>query len=221
MRNILVIAPHADDEVLGCGGTIARAVAEGVHVEVLVVTKDAPHVLDTALWQQIHREAHSVHRQLGVSKTSFLDFPAPLLDRVAGHEVSDAIGRQILEQRPDTVFIPHEGDIHYDHTATYRTALVACRPINNSSIRQVLAYETLSESEWAPPRGDTWFIPNVYIDITSFIDVKVRAMVGYGSQIRDEPHPRSVKGIIALAKFRGFTVGVSAAEAFAMVRLVG
>lgn len=217
-RNLLVIAPHADDEILGCGGVMARAIAEGARVEVCVVTQGAPHIFSDAVLQQIREEALAVHRDMGVRNTHFLEFPAPLLDQTANHELSDAIRKVILEQRPDTVLIPHQGDIHHDHTAVFNTALVACRPLDDSPVKRIYAYETLSETEWAPPRGDTWFVPNTYVSIDGYLDAKVAAMNGYASQVRQAPHPRSEAGIRALAAHRGYTVGIPAAEAFTLIR---
>lgn len=217
-QNMLVIAPHADDEVLGCGGVMARAIDEGAHVEVCVVTQGAPQLFSEPVLKQIREEAVSVHRAMGIASTHFLEFPAPLLDQTANHVVSDAIRHLILAQKPDTVLIPHQGDIHHDHSVVYSTALVACRPLGESPVRRILAYETLSETEWAPPRGDTWFVPNTYVSIGQYLERKVEAMNGYASQVRQAPHPRSEGGIRALAAHRGYTVGVEAAEAFMLIR---
>lgn len=217
-RMLLVIAPHADDEILGCGGVMARAIAEGARVEVCVVTQGAPHIFSDSVLNQIRQEALTVHHVMGVHYTHFLGFPAPLLDQTANHELSDAIRKVILEQQPDTVLIPHQGDIHHDHTVVYNTALVACRPLGDTPVKRLYAYETLSETEWAPPRGDTWFVPNTYVSIDGYLDTKVDAMKGYASQLRQAPHPRSEAGIRALAAHRGYTVGVHAAEAFMLLR---
>jgi LmbE family N-acetylglucosaminyl deacetylase len=217
-NNILVIAPHPDDEVLGCGGTIARLVAEGRQVQVCIVTKAATELFSPELIERGRSEARVVHKKLGVARTHFLDFPAPLLDTVAQHRISDALRSLIAQNAIDTVFVPHGGDIHLDHTITFQTTLVACRPINDSPVCRIYAYETLSETEWSPPRGDTWFIPTMFVDISQFVPDKLAAMEGYASQIKSAPHPRSVDGIQALAKVRGYSVGCDAAEAFALIR---
>lgn len=217
-RKILVIAPHPDDEVLGCGGTIAKAVSAGVEVRICIVTRASEALFPTTMVERGRAEARAVHEALGVTETHFLDFPAPLLDTVAQHRIADAMHRLIHDWSIDTVFLPHGGDIHLDHTIVYQTALVACRPINGSPVRRMYAYETLSETEWAPPRGDTWFVPNVFVDISDHLTDKLRAMEGYASQIKQPPHPRSVAGITALARSRGYSVGCHAAEAFALLR---
>jgi len=218
VHDVLVVAPHPDDEILGCGGVIAKSIAEGHTVHVCIVTRGSDILFPAEMIAGGRAEARAVHAALGVASTSFLEFPAPLLDTVPQYRISDALLGFLVEQRIDTVFVPHAGDIHLDHTIVHQSALVACRPINGSTVRRIYAYETLSETEWAPPRGDTWFIPNVFVDITAFLDDKLRAMAGYASQIKQAPHPRSPEGIVALARTRGFSVGCHAAEAFALVR---
>lgn len=219
-ESVLVIAPHADDEILGCGGLIARSVDRGATVTVCVVTSGTAQLFNDDDLKQIRGEALAVHGSIGIARTHFLDFPAPLLDQTPAHAISDALLALITREAPETVLIPHHGDIHHDHSVTYKAALVACRPLALSGLKRILAYETLSETEWAPPRADTWFMPNFYIDITKYVDKKVEAMKGYGSQLREAPHPRSVDGIRALAAHRGLTVGVPAAEAFMLVRQI-
>jgi len=217
-RNVLVVAPHPDDEVLGCAGVIARSIAEGQSVHVCIVTRAVDTVINIDIIERGRQEAQAVHTELGVTSTSFLDFPAPLLDTVPQHRISDALRALVAEQQIDTIFIPHGGDIHLDHTIVHHCALVACRPVNDSTVRRIYAYETLSETEWAPPRGDTWFIPNVFVDISAYLDDKLRAMEGYASQIKQAPNPRGRDGIIALARSRGYSVGCQAAEAFSLIR---
>lgn len=197
---------------------MAKLISEGHHVEICIVTAGAPHLFQEALRAKVREEALRVHAELGVARCTFLDFPAPLLDQTARHEIADAIRERVYEAQADTVLIPHHGDIHHDHAVVFDTALVACRPINNCPVRKILAYETLSETEWAPPRGDTWFIPNVYVDIHEHLEAKIRAMRGYASQLKEAPHPRSAEGITSLAQHRRYGIGSLASEAFMLVR---
>ena len=216
--NVLVIAPHADDEVLGCGGTIARHSAAGDRVVVAVVTRGAPPLFSDETVAQIRKETHEAHRVLAVSETVFLDFPAPQLDRVPMHEIADAIRGVVDRTQPDVVYLPHEGDIHLDHKIAYWATLVACRPVKSGTPARLLAYETLSETEWGAPGNRDAFTPNVYIDIASYIDVKTRAMGCFAGQLRPLPHPRSLETIGALARLRGSAAHLHAAEAFMLVR---
>ena len=149
-----------------------------------------------------------------------MDFPAPRLDTVAIHEVADALRRLVRETGAEEVYLPHRGDVHLDHQVAYRAGLIAVRPLGADRVRRVLCYETLSETEWASPEGDAAFIPTVFVDVGDHVDDKVDAMRCYSSQLKDDPHPRSESGIRALARFRGATAGVLAAEAFMLIREV-
>jgi LmbE family N-acetylglucosaminyl deacetylase len=217
---ILVIATHPDDEVLGCGGVIARHASEGDEVHVLVVTRGAEDLYSKDEIETTRKEMKQAHAILGVKGVTFLDFPAPKLDSVPHHQIVDAISKVINTIKPYAVFLPHRGDIHSDHRAVYHATLVAARPINNSSIKNLLCYETLSETEWAPPVGDEAFIPTVFVNISSFLEKKLAALSCYQSQMKAPPHPRSLKAVEALAHLRGSTVSLDAAEAFMLVRAI-
>lgn len=215
---VLVIAPHPDDEVLGCGGVMARHADQGAEVSVLAVTRGAPDIYPPEEEDELRQELRAAHNILGVSSVHFLDFPAPKLDTIPGYKLADAISGVIRSLQPNIVYLPHRGDIHADHLAVYQATLVAVRPINDCSVRQLLCYETLSETEWASPFGDEAFIPNVFIDITNYLERKLRAMVCYQSQLKQPPHPRSLQALESLARLRGATVSLPAAEAFMLVR---
>ena len=217
---VLVVAAHPDDEVLGCGGVMARHAALGDDVHVLIVSRGIPELFPEAEIEKTREELRQAHTLLGVRDVHFLDFPAPRLDVVPEHELADAVGAVLKKVRPEIVYFPHRGDIHVDHQAVYSATLVAARPINGSSIQRLLSYETLSETEWAYPSGDSAFIPTVFIDISPYLDKKLEAMACYESQLKAPPHPRSLQTIEALARFRGATVSVQAAEAFMLVREV-
>jgi N-acetylglucosamine malate deacetylase 1 len=219
-KNVLAVAAHPDDEVLGCGGVMSRHAAEGDQVSLLVVTRGAPDLFPQDWVEQIRRELRTASELLGVAGIHFLDFPAPKLDVVAGHALADGIAQVIRSVQPELMYIPHRGDIHADHQAVYQAALVAARPINNCPVRTILSYETLSETEWAAPVGDQAFIPTVFVDIEKYLERKLQAMTCYQTQLRPAPHPRSLQTIEALARLRGATVGLAAAEAFQLVRQI-
>ncbi|NQY06398.1 MAG: PIG-L family deacetylase [Flavobacteriaceae bacterium] len=217
---ILVIAPHADDEILGCGGVISRYISEGNEVKVLVITRALEELFPKPLMDQIREEAVKSHQFLGVSETIFFDFPAPMLDQTPSYQISMEISKVIKEFSAEKVFLPHRGDIHKDHRAVFEAALVALRPINDCPVKEIYAYETLSETEWAPPFGDDAFIPNVFVDITDYMENKKEAMLCFESQVKEFPHSRSIECIESLAKFRGATIGKKAAEAFMLIRKI-
>jgi N-acetylglucosamine malate deacetylase 1 len=220
LNNILIVAPHPDDEVLGCGGAIKKLTNKNCRLTVLIMTRGKQGLYSDEKIENVRKEALAAHRLLGISKSEFLDFPAPELDTVSISCLASTIERVIRDNNIDTVFLPHRGDIHHDHRAVFNAGLVASRPVNKNPVRFVFAYETLSETEWAPPFGDDQFIPTTYIDISAEITAKLDAMKCFKSQLREFPNPRSLETIESLAKYRGSTIGCTHAEAFITVRQV-
>ena len=222
MSKILVIAPHADDEVLGCGATMAKACAKGDEVFVLICTNasvGAPELFSAELIKQIRTEAVNAHRLIGVKETIFLEFPAPALDQFPRYKMSNEISAIIKKIGADTVYIPHRGDCHKDHTIIHECAMVACRPLANCSVKHVYAYETLSETEWGEPVAADFFVPVKYITFTNEeFQKKLDAMSCFKSQLYPFPASRSLVAIEALAKYRGCTVSAERAEAFEVLR---
>jgi len=215
---ILVIAPHPDDEVLGVGGTIAKHTKMGDEVYLCVVTKAYTPDWSEEFIKNREKEVLKVNKILGIKKTYFLDFPTVKLDTIPQKELNEAIFRVVNKVRPDTVYIPHRGDVNKDHRLVFETAMVALRPKLGGAARKVLSYETLSETEWAAPPTEDVFTPNVYVDISDTLKTKLNAMSAYKSELKEYPHPRSLKSITALANKRGTEAGLKAAEAFILVR---
>jgi LmbE family N-acetylglucosaminyl deacetylase len=217
---VLVIAPHPDDEVLGCGGTIARYTSGGDEVYLCVVTRAyAPEWPEDEIPRR-KQEVLKANEVLGIRKTDFLDFPTVKLDTLPQKELADSISGVITEIKPQEVYIPHRGDVNKDHRLVFEAAMVATRPKPATSIRKVLCYEVLSETDWAAPLADSAFLPNVLVDISETLGAKLKAMSEYKLELKEFPHPRSLEAITALAKMRGATIGVNAAEAFMLIREV-
>jgi len=213
---ILVFAPHNDDEVLGVGGTIARHIAKGDEVYVCEVTSS----LVEERKRLLQNEAKNAHRILKVKETIFLNFTVVELPRENVRKFNGAIADVVQKIKPEIVYIPFYGDMHQDHTEVCSAALVAVRPLAAPFVKEVYMYETLSETGWNLPTADKTFIPNVFVDITEYIGVKVQAMMAYKSQVMLCPHPRSIETIKALAQLRGNNIGVEYAEAFMCVRYI-
>ncbi|MGD2035697.1 MAG: PIG-L deacetylase family protein [Bacteroidales bacterium] len=220
IMNTLVVAPHPDDEILGCGGIIKKLTSRGTKVFVLVVTRGKKELYSDERIENVRREALNAHKMLGVTSTRFFDFPAPDLDLVSVSELSGAIHSVIKEFEIGSLYLPHRGDIHHDHTAVFNAGLVAARPGRDNRVDQIFAYETLSETEWAAPFGDDAFIPTRFVDISAEFNDKLEAMRCFKSQLKEFPNPRSLKTIEALANFRGSTVGFTYAEAFMTIRII-
>jgi LmbE family N-acetylglucosaminyl deacetylase len=217
-ERILVIAPHPDDEVLGAGGTIARLASHHCQVTVVVVTEGKPPAYSRENVDRVREEARRAHRILGVTETIWLDHPAAALTEVAHSELNASLSQVIRDVRPDVMFIPFVGDIHRDHQLIFTSSLVAARPHHGTFPRSILAYETLSETNWNAPYVTPGFIPNVFIDISDHLNLKIEAMEAFKSQLRQAPHERSIEALSALATLRGATVMARSAEAFVLVR---
>jgi N-acetylglucosamine malate deacetylase 1 len=218
---ILVLAPHPDDEVLGCGGAIARHVSEGDEVAVAVLTnaaRGAPELYSDDQTTTLREEVLNAHKVLGVHYTIFEDLPAPKLDAVPQYIIARTLSALVEQHCPETVYMPHSGDRHRDHWAVNQAAQVACRPYPGTTVRRLLTYETLSETEWGDVNTAAAFVPNWFVDISKYLSRKLQAMECYVSQLKCFPNARSLKAIEALSIIRGTTAGFSAAESFVLLR---
>ena len=213
-KSALVFAPHNDDELLGAGGTILKLSKNGYDVCVCEVTA-GPN------FQRIQEEAKQAHLVMGVKESIFLDLPSCKLEGLPKTQINNEFCKVVKSVKPEIVLIPHYGDMHLDHRWVAEGAMVAVRPLEAPYVKQVLAYETLSETEWNTPSVNNAFLPNVWVDISVELNSKIEAMKCYKSQLYDFPHPRSLEAIKALAKYRGATAGVNAAEAFMLIRGIG
>jgi LmbE family N-acetylglucosaminyl deacetylase len=219
-RRILVVAPHLDDEVLGAGGSMARWAARGDEVTVAVVTRGMPPLYDDAEEERCRAEARAAHDRLGIRATRFLDFPAGALDGCSHRELNAGLVDCVGAWAPDEVYLPFPGDLHVDHQRVFQAGLVAVRPNRPGYPAAVYAYETLSETNWNAPFLTPSFIPNRFVDISAFLEAKLRAMACYRSQLAPFPGERSLQALEALAVLRGATVGLAAAEAFVTIRTI-
>lgn len=214
----LVIAPHPDDEVLGCGGTMARVADEGGDVHVAVVTRGQRPAFDEEFTAKVRAEACAAHRHLGVRKSHWLDLPAAQLFETPHSTLNKALNDVVREVRPETLLIPFLGDVHVDHQLIFMSSLVAARPHQREYPPRILAYETVSETNWNAPHVTASFVPNVFIDIGKTLQRKLEAAAMFGSQMRSFPHERSLETLRALATVRGTVVHREAAEAFVLIR---
>ncbi len=214
----MVIAPHPDDEILGCGGSIAKHASSGDDVFVVVVTKGEPPIFSEDIVERGRNECREADALLGVRETIFMDFPAVKLEEVARYELNDRFIRMIQTYYPEVVYIPHRGDMQLDHKLTVDAAMVALRPKYEHRVRIIYAYETVSETGWDIPNTTNEFIPNCYNDISEYMDRKIAAMNIFQSQLAEYPNARSIEALRALAIYRGTTVGMKYAEAFSVIR---
>lgn len=220
-QNILIISPHGDDEILGCGGTIHKLCSTGNEVYVLVITNahhGNPKLYSKIFLKKIRNETISANKFLGVKEVFFFDFPVNNLNKIDYSLIIDSIKKIIIKIKPNQIFIPHGNDIHNDHKIVNHCSLVASRPINNKYLVNILEYETLSETEWSENYN---FTPN-YFNVLSKknLDAKINSMKKYQSQIKKNPHPRSTDVIKSLAHLRGSSIGNTYAESFILKRYI-
>jgi len=218
MSTVLIIAPHPDDEVLGVGGTLLRHRAEGDAVHVAICTRGEESRFGADQVQKVQAEARKAHEFLDVTDSHFLELPAAVLDTLPGADVNAALQAVFDAVKPDVVYLPHIGDVHRDHQIIFQSAMVCCRPAGGHAPARILAYETVSETDWYAPPVTPPFIPNVFVDITTTIDRKLDACAIYESQIRPAPNQRSLESLRALARTRGSAMNMHYAEAFSLIR---
>jgi len=211
---VLVIAPHPDDEVLGCGATIKKHSNKGDEVYLCIVTKAYTPDWTQEFIDNREKEIACVNKVLGIKKIFFLDLPTVKLDTVPQKKINDLIAECIDKLKPDTLYLPFEGDINKDHKLVFNASILAARSRIGSLVKKTLCYEVLSETEW----GDIPFVPNLYIDISEVLEYKLKAMSCYKSEIKNYPHPRSLESIKILAQKRGIESGLKVAEAFIIIR---
>ena len=216
--NTIVIAPHPDDEVLGVGGVLLRRKAEGAKVAWLIVT--AVSVQSGWSEEKVKQRADEIKRiteLFGFDEVFTLNFPTTQLDRVPMSDLVAGISEVFRSFKPEEVFVPHPSDVHTDHRVVFDAAASCTKWFRYPSVKRVLAYETLSETD-SGLGTDQGFRPNVFVDIEPFLDNKLRAMDIYESELGVFPFPRSHEAIRALATLRGAASGFKAAEAFELLR---
>jgi LmbE family N-acetylglucosaminyl deacetylase len=225
--SILVVAAHPDDEVLGCGGTIARHAVAGDIVQVLIVAEGS-----TSRQQQRDRDqaaeelsslaqaARTAGAILGAAGVELLDLPDNRLDSLDRLDLIKQIEARIARHQPQVVYVHHAGDVNIDHRRLHEAVITACRPTPGQPVRRLLSFEVASSTEWQPPGSAPAFQPNWFVDITVHWPRKRQALEAYAAEMRPWPHARSMAALEHLARWRGAQVGVEAAEAFCLLRHV-
>lgn len=223
-RNVLVIAAHPDDEILGAGGAMARHREEGVTVSVLIIGEgiasraDIPKKEVAIQQKKLQANSVSANAVLGASAPKILSFPDNALDSVPLLSIVREIEEVIKNTSPALIYTHHRGDVNIDHRIVAEAVDAAVRPMEGNSVHEVRAFEVPSSSEWNFTRAP--FRPNVFVALSEAqLQKKIRAMRAYESEVREFPHPRSPEYLESLARVRGGQSGYKAAEAFELVYL--
>jgi LmbE family N-acetylglucosaminyl deacetylase len=219
MHKVLVIAPHPDDELLGCGGTLLRRKSEGAILGWVIMTK----ISEDTGWrknsvQERENEIEQVRKGLGVQTEHLfqLGFPTTKLDTFPMGELIAKVSEVFQIFQPEEVFIPHQGDVHSDHRITFEAVSACTKWFRYPSVKRVLSYETLSETEFSLDSSKA-FQPNVFVDISPYLEQKLELLRIYASELGEFPFPRSETAIRALAQFRGCNSGYDFAEGFQLL----
>lgn len=216
---VVVVAPHPDDETLGCGGTLLKHVARGDRVHWIVFTcisTEQGFTKESVLSRD--EEIRRVAESYGFAGIHLLNFPTMQLDRVPKADLVGALGAVVRQLGVHTLYVPYRNDAHSDHAAVFDACATCTKTFRYPSVRSVRAYETLSETEYGMKPEDPGFRPNLFVDIAEYIDQKLEIMSIYASEMAAFPFPRSDVALQAQAQLRGTQCGATAAEAFMLLK---
>jgi LmbE family N-acetylglucosaminyl deacetylase len=226
-KRVLVVAAHPDDEVLGCGGTIAKLAREGNDYYTLIlgegITSRDEKRDRTKRENEIaalRKHTKDANKILGVKKVYTYAFPDNRFDTVPLLEIIKAIDNIKRSVKPDIVFTHHYGDLNIDHQITFKAVMTAFRPIKDESVKEIYSFEIPSSTEWNGPSSLTYFMPDYFVDINKSLEIKTNALKEYKTELREFPHPRSLEAVEINAKQWGRKMGIEAAEAFKTIRRI-
>jgi LmbE family N-acetylglucosaminyl deacetylase len=223
---VLVVAAHPDDEVLGCGATLARLAMEGDEVHIAImgegVTSRHAQRAQAAPEQlaRLHEQARAAASKIGAKEVVLYKLPDNRLDTVPMLDLVKLVEGLVEKLGPEVIYTHHPGDLNIDHGLVHRAVLTATRPMAGQPVREIYAFEVPSSTEWAFQRLGPTFRPNVFVDVTRTLENKIAAMSCYEAETRKFPHPRSPEALRAIAVRWGSVAGCQAAEAFELMRLV-
>jgi LmbE family N-acetylglucosaminyl deacetylase len=221
----LVVAAHPDDEILGCGGAMARHRAHGERVTAVIMAegitsrfRDDQRAQQQEALRALEDCAKRAQSIVGVAESVFLRFPDNRMDEVATLDVVQALEAVVERVQPTVVYTHHWADLNVDHQITCRAVMTACRPLPSSSVREILHFEVPSATGW--DASSFSFAPTTFIDISDHLAKKLEALAVYEAEMRPFPHARSIESLASLARYRGAHVGLHAAESFVQSRLI-
>lgn len=214
-NNILVIAAHPDDEVLGAGGTILKHVKSKDKVTLIILSEGEASRGKQANTIKRQNQAKRVSQLLGVANLHLEKLPDNEFDKISLLTITKTLERYIYSIKPNIIYTHNISDLNIDHQITAKSVITACRPQPNFFVKKILSFEVLSSTEWQFAGS---FCPNEFVNITEYIDKKIQIIKMYKDELRKYPHPRSAEGVRILARYRGMQVGFLFAEAFQIIR---
>ena len=223
--NILVIAAHPDDEVLGCGGSVAKWAEAGNEVHVVILaegatSRDSARNPESRIEElsALEKSAQSAGKILGVTSVRLLNFPDNRMDSVDLIDVVKTIEGYVEKLKQEVVITHNSDDLNIDHQIVHQAVMTACRPMPRQSVKRILLFEVPSSTEWQSPTVGNSFVPNWFEDVSETLNLKIKALEAYKNEMLAWPHSRSIKAVEHLARWRGASIGFEAAEAFSLSR---
>jgi LmbE family N-acetylglucosaminyl deacetylase len=220
-----VIAPHPDDETLGCGGTLLKMKHLGHRINWMIATQIPPPDKNTRELEELRvaienreKEIGQVNEIYGFDSVIKMKIPTTTIDEISFRELVSRMSLVIKEIEPSIVFVPYINDVHTDHCFIAKAMLSCCKWFRYRSIKYILFYETISETDFNINPADRKINLNIYVDISEFWEKKIQALQIYASELGNFPFPRSIKAIESLANLRGSQCGAEKAEAFELLR---
>lgn len=223
---ILILAAHPDDEILGCGGTVARKVNEGEEAYAVILGEGissrfgSPDEESKKKILNLHQKSGKAAKIIGVKETRCHNLPDNKFDTVPLLDIVKIIEMEIERISPDIIFTHHGGDLNMDHVLAFRAAMTASRPMENTSVKEIYSFQIPSSTDWAFQSFSPAWKPNTFFDISDTLEIKIRALKEYDSEMRPSPHPRSYKNVQDIAHEWGSICGKKAAEAFELIRAI-
>lgn len=219
-NNILVVAAHPDDEILGVGGTILKHINNNDTVSILILGDGETSRGVNINIRKREEQAEKVAQAFRVENIFLEKFPDNKFDSVPLLQIIKKVEEIIYQIKPNIIYTHCQNDLNIDHQLTFRAVLTVCRPQPDFFVKKILTFETLSSSEWQIKDQSHIFCPTEYVDIVEFIDKKLKILKNYDGELREYPHPRSIEGVKILAQYRGMEIGCKFAEAFQIIRSI-
>lgn len=225
MKKVLVVSAHPDDEVLGMGGTIAKLCSLGCEVNLLIVTDGSTSQyrnstnIDSII-ENKKKETLQCANVLGIKSIMYGELPDMMLDAIPHVKINSVIEDAVRKVCPDVVFTHFWGDVNKDHQHVYSSTLVSVRPVYGQSVKELYCYRVPSSTEWMPSKPSTMFVPNTFVDISKYSKIKYEAFSKYSTELREYPHPRSVRYLLETDRAVGLQVGLTCAEEFILLRSI-
>lgn len=226
-ERVLAVVAHPDDEVLGCGGTLAKLSGQGAEVLVAILGEGITarsgrrEEADRAMLDGLKESCRKVKSLLHLKNVMMVDLPDNRFDSIPRLDIIKKIEMLIRETKPSIIFTHHEGDLNIDHEITNRAVVTAARPFKDHPVRMIAAFSVPSSTDWAFSGRTSAFCPNYFVDISATVGAKINALSAYSSEMREFPHPRSIEALRAYNRYWGSVVGCDAAEPFSIVRMIG